>query len=136
MTEKQERIYEVIWIARPETPEEEMDKLIAAFQQVLASLGSQLDKVEKWGKRRLAYRVHGNREGYYVYFVVRGAGDAVKELERRFKVTDAVIKYLTVRVDEEWKRLEKLRRQREKKEARRPKPAAQPAAPESPAPAA
>lgn len=127
MPETQERIYEVIWIARPETAEEEIDKLIASFQQTLTSLSSQLDKVEKWGRRRLAYRVRKQREGYYIYFVVKGSGEAVRELERRFKVTDAVIKYLTVRVDEEWKRLEKKRREREKREARRPRPAPPPA---------
>lgn len=126
MPEAQQRIYEVIWIARPETPEAEIDKLIAQFEQGLSAMGSQLDKVEKWGLRRLAYRVRKQREGYYVCFVVRGSGEAVRELERRFKVTDAVMKYLTVRVDEEWKRLEKKRREREKKAARRPRPAAPP----------
>lgn len=136
MTETQQRVYEVIWIARPETTEEEIDKLIAQFEPGLGTMNSQLEKVEKWGVRKLAYHVRKNREGYYVYFVVRGSGEAVRELERRFKVTDAVIKYLTVRVDEEWKRLEKKRREREKKAARRPRPAAPASAPEAPAPPA
>lgn len=136
MAETQQRIYEVLWIARPETIEEEIDKLIVQFEQGLAAMGSQLEKVEKWGVRRLAYRVRKQRDGYYVLFVVRGSGEAVREMERRFKVTDTVIKYLTVRVDEEWKRLEKKRREREKKAARRPHPPAPASAPEAPAPPA
>jgi len=91
--------------------------------------GGTIEKVEKLGRRRLAYRVARQREGLFVLFVLDGTGDTVKELERRLKVTDAVIKYLTVRIDEELKRAEKFKALRAKQEARRPrsKPAAAPA---------
>jgi small subunit ribosomal protein S6 len=85
--------------------------------------------VEKWGTRRLAYRVKKLREGFYVYMVLRSShGELFKELERRLRVTDSVVKYLTVRLDEEIKRQEKLSKRREKRNARRPRRTA-PAAP-------
>jgi len=120
------RIYEVIFIIRADVPEAELDSLVEGFQQVVASTGSTLAKVEKWGKRPLAYRVHGQREGFYVFFEVHGTGDAVRELERRLKVSEPVIKYLTVRVDLERKRFEKMRRRRERRAARRPRRAPAP----------
>jgi small subunit ribosomal protein S6 len=81
----------------------------------------------------MAYRVQRLREGFYVYMVVRSThGEVVKELERRLKVADAVMKYLTVRVDEELKRQDKLKRHREKRAARRPRKAAPAPAPAMP----
>ncbi len=115
------RIYEVIFIIRADVPEAELDSLVEGFQQVVVSTGSTLAKVEKWGKRPLAYRVRGQREGFYVLFEVHGSGDTVRELERRLKVTEPVIKYLSVRVDLERKKYEKVRRRRERRAARRPR---------------
>ena len=92
------------------------------------------------GRRRLAYRVGKYSEGFYVLFAIEGTGDTVKELERRLKVTDGVVKFLTVRVDEDLKRAAKFKALRAKQEARRPKsrppasppaPAAAPAAPDA-----
>ena len=129
------RIYELIFICRPDTPEEEIDKIVAQTSEAAAAMGGRVDKAEKWGKRRLAYRVRKHREGSYVLLVVHGQkGEMVKELERRLKVNDAVIKYLSIRVDEEWKRMDKMRLRREKRAARRPRKA--PAAAPSAAPAA
>ncbi len=84
--------------------------------------------MEKMGRRRLAYRVARQREGFYVLFLIEGGGDTIKELERRLKVTDAVIKFLTVRIDEELERAAKLKERRAKQQAKkqRPKPAAPP----------
>ncbi len=130
------RIYELLFVCRPDTSEEEIDKIVAQLSEAAAAMNGRVDKAEKWGKRRLAYRVGRHREGSYVLLVVHGQkGEMVKELERRLKVTDAVIKYLSIRVDEEWKRMEKMRLRREKRAARRPRkaPAAAPSAPPAPA---
>lgn len=125
----EERLYDLVFITRPDTPEEEIDKLLATLQESAGSLGGKFEKVEKWGVRKLAYRVQRNREGFYVLLVIRGSqGEMVKELERRLKVADPVIKYMTVRLDEDIKRQGKLGLRRERRAARRPRKAATPAA--------
>ncbi len=116
------RDYEVMFIIRPDIPDEEIDKLITQMEGVAAGAGGKVESVEKMGRRRLAYRVQRNREGFYVLLGVKGGGDTIKELERRFKVTDAVIRYLTVRVDEERQRREKRKALRAKQHARRARP--------------
>ena len=118
------RKYEVIFIVRPDIPDEEVDKLIAQMEGVVAGAGGKMEKVEKIGRRRLAYRVARQREGFYVLFVLEGGGDTVKELERRLKVTDAVLKFLTVRTDEELKRAEKLKALRAKQQMKKHRPKA------------
>ena len=124
------RNYEIIYIVRPDVAEEDVDKLTAQMEGVVAGAGGKLEKVEKLGRRRLAYRVAKQREGIYILFRIQGSGDTVKEFERRLKVTDAVIKYLTVRIDEDLERAEKFKALRAKQESkkRRSKPAAAPAA--------
>jgi small subunit ribosomal protein S6 len=118
----EERLYDVIFITRPDTPEPEIDKIIATLESTATEKGSKVESVAKWGRKRMAYRVQKLREGYFVYLVVRSTnGDVVKEIERRLKVSDPVIKYLTVRLDEELKRQEKLKRHRERRAARRPR---------------
>lgn len=118
----EERVYDLIFICRPDTPEPEVDKIIATLQHEAAEKGAKVEKVEKWGRRRMAYRVHKLREGFYVYLVLRSThGELIKELERRLKVADPVIKYITVRLDEELKRKDKLARRRERRAARRPR---------------
>ncbi len=118
----EERIYDLIFICRPATPEEEINKLVATLEQVASERGGKVEKVEKWGTRKLAYRVSRHREGIYVYLLLRSSqGEMIKELERRLKVSDPVIKYQTVRLDEELKRQQKLIRRRERKMARRPR---------------
>jgi small subunit ribosomal protein S6 len=121
----EERLYDLIFICRPDTPEEEIQKLMATLEQTANERGGKVDKVEKWGVRRLAYRISKHREGFYVYVVLRSTqGEMIKELERRLKVADPVIKYMTVRLDEELKRQQKLGRRRERKAARRPRKSA------------
>ena len=126
----EERLYDLIFICRPDTPEEEVNKVVTTLEHVVAERGGKVEKLEKWGTRKLAYRVNKNREGFYVYMMLRGSqGEMIKELERRLKVSDPVIKYMTVRLDEELKRQQKLTARRERRAARRPrKPTAQPAA--------
>jgi small subunit ribosomal protein S6 len=124
----EERQYDLIFICRPDTPDAEIDKLIATLEHAATEKGGKIEKTEKWGRKRMAYYVRRLREGYYVYMEVRSShGEVVKELERRLKVSDAVIKYLTVRLDEELKRQGKLKKIRERRAARRPRKTAAPA---------
>ena len=129
LTEK--RLYDLIFICRPATPEEEIDKLIAVVEQVAGERGGKVEKTEKWGTRKLAYRINKHREGSYVLVVIQATrSDMINELERRLKVSDAVIKYQTVRLDEQVKRQQKIGQHRDRKSARRPRraaPAAHPA---------
>ena|SRR3989442_15382937 len=130
------RVYEILFIIRPDVPEEEIDGIVEPLKSVVTSAGGNVDKVDRWGKRRLAYRVHKQREGYYVLlqFSTGKASETVKELERRLRVSDTVIKFLTVRIDQELKRLEKLKKKREKRALRKPAaPAAEPHVPSTPA---
>jgi small subunit ribosomal protein S6 len=117
------RIYENLFIVKPDATEEEIDHLIEQMSKNITTAGGTVDKVEKWGKRRLAYRVEKQREGYYVLLTFTADSQAVREFERRMRVQDAVIKFLTVRIDETQKRIEKRKKVREKRALRRPKPA-------------
>jgi len=135
----EERLYDLIFIARPATPEEEIKKILAVIEHACGEKGGKIEKTEHWGTRKLAYRVAKHREGMYVYQQIRTThGELITELERRLRVQDNVIKYLTVRLDEDLKRQKKLGERREKRAARRPRrtpatPPAPPAAPVAPA---
>ncbi len=121
----EERQYDLIFICRPDTPETEVDKIVSTLETAAGERGAKVEKVEKWGTRKLAYRVRKQREGYYVYLLLHSTqGEAIKELERRLKVADPVIKYLTVRLDEEIKRQQKLTQRRDRRSARRRRKAA------------
>jgi len=121
-----QRTYELMFIVRPDMNEEDLDKLISALESNVASAGGSLKSVERMGKRRLAYLVRGFHDGIYILFTIEGGGQEIRELERRLRVTEPVIKFLTVRVDEEQKRVEKLKRIRESRS--KGKTAAAPAA--------
>jgi len=133
------RTYEILFIVRPDVAEEDLDGILEPLKSVVTSAGGSVDKVDKWGKRKLAYRVQRQREGQYVLlqFSTSRAAETVKELERRLRVSDTVIKFLTVRIDEELRRLEKVKARRNKRASRKPPPAPapEPAAPRpSPSP--
>jgi small subunit ribosomal protein S6 len=129
----EERLYDLIFICLPTTPEEEVAKIIATLEQVIADRGGKVEKIDKWGIRKMAYRVAKQREGYYVVMSLRGAQpDLIKELERRLKVSDAVIKYMTVRLDEEIKRQQKLVGKRERRARQRPRKTAGASGPAGP----
>jgi small subunit ribosomal protein S6 len=135
----EERLYDLIFICMPATPEEEITKMIGTLEQTASEHGGKVEKVEKWGTRKMAYRVAKQREGFYVYLALRSTqGELIKELERRLKVSDAVIKYMTVRLDEEIKRQQKLVGHRERRARKRPRkaPATTPATPPATPPAA
>jgi len=103
------RTYELMFIVRPDMPEEEQDKLISTLETAVTASGGQMKNVEKMGKRHLAYSVRRFRDGIYVLLTVEGSGGLIHELERRLRVTEPVIKFLTVRIDEEQKRLDKIK---------------------------
>jgi small subunit ribosomal protein S6 len=124
------RTYEELFVVRPDMPEEEIDQLIEQLTALIAGQGGNVDKADKWGIRRLAYRVQKRNEGFYVLLQFVAQPETVRELERRLRVTDQVMKFLTVRVDERMKKIEKRKKAREKRAAR--KPAAQVAAPSLP----
>jgi len=118
----EERLYDLIFIVRPATPEEEIKKVLATIEHACAEKGGKIEKTEHWGTRKLAYKVMKHREGIYVYQQVRtNHGELVHELERRLGVQDAVIKYQTVRLDEDLKRQKKFAQKREQRAVRRPR---------------
>ena len=130
------RIYEELFIARPDAPDEEVDQFVEQLSGQLTNLGATVDKVEKWGKRKLAYKVGKYREGAYVLVQFSGGPETVKELERRLRVSDLVLKFLTVRIDETLRRLDKRKKTRDKRAAKRATSAGPAAtAPGAPAPA-
>jgi small subunit ribosomal protein S6 len=113
------RNYEIMFIVNPNTLEDEIDKINSQLEAVITSGGGKVGKLEKMGKRRLAYTVDKFREGFYVLFTVEANGEIIREMERRLRVIDAVIKYITVRMDEDMKRLDKIKAHRQKRAARR-----------------
>jgi small subunit ribosomal protein S6 len=129
------RTYELMFIVRPDMTDEDLEKLISTLETTITSASGSIKNIERMGKRRLAYMVKKFREGIYILLTIEGAGSVVHELERRLRVTEQVIKFLTVRIDEEQKRLDKIKALRDAKK----KISAQPAAPapeETPAPVA
>jgi small subunit ribosomal protein S6 len=122
------RVYEELFIVKPDATEEEVDHLIEQMKGIITSPGGIINKVDKWGKRRLAYKVGKYREGEYVLMEFQAGPETVHEFERRLRVADLVIKFLTVRIDETMKRIEKRTKQREKRASR--KASAAPAAPQ------
>ncbi len=129
-----DRFYEVMFIVRPDVEDADLDKLIAGFEQTIVNGGGTLRSTEKLGRRKLAYTVRKFNDGNYVLLTIDADGKLVHELERRMRVSEPVIKFITVRMDEEQKRLDKVRAIR----ATRKKLSAQPvaAAPVAETPAA
>src|SRR5689334_3800462 len=126
------RIYEELFIVKPDAADEEVDQYVEQLRTQLTTAGATVDKVDKWGKRRLAYKVDKYREGNYVLFQFTASPELVYEFERRLRVADQVLKFLTVRIDENLKRLEKRKKERDKRAAKRA--AAAPAVAPGPAP--
>jgi small subunit ribosomal protein S6 len=117
------RTYELMFIVRPDMAEEDQDKLISTLESAVSSSGGNVKNVEKMGKRRLAYTVRRFHEGIYILLTIEGGGALIHELERRLRVSEPVIKFLTVRTDEEEKRLEKIKKIRESRRKAAPPPA-------------
>src|SRR5260370_11462597 len=139
------RSYEVMFIVRPDAAEEDVDKLIAGFATTVTNGGGTIKTTDKMGRRKLAYMVRKFNDGNYVLLTIEANGAVVAELERRLRVSEPVIKFITVRMDEEEKRLAKvkaLRATRRQLSAEphpspsQPQPVAAVAAPAEPAEAA
>ena len=128
------RVYEELFIIKPDAPEEEVEGFVDQIKLVIANGQGTVDKVDKWGVRKLAYRLQKYNEGIYVLVQFSSLPELVKEVERRLRVTDMVMKFITVRIDAKLKKVEKRKKARDKRAARRPAPqAAAPAAPLPPA---
>jgi small subunit ribosomal protein S6 len=131
------RVYEVMFIVRPDVEDEEADKLIAGFSSTVTTGGGVVKSVEKMGRRKLAYVVRKFNDGNFILMTVEANGAVILELERRLRVTEPVIKFITVRIDEEEKRLVKVKslrgvRRKVSAEPATAPPAAAPAAPAAP----
>ncbi|HXF42503.1 MAG TPA: 30S ribosomal protein S6 [Pyrinomonadaceae bacterium] len=113
------RIYEIMYIVDPDTPDERIVKLNEAVGKVIEKQGGKVIKMDDMGKRALAYPIQKKNEGHYVLFEIEGTGQEIAELERRMRVNDMIMRYITVRIDQDRKRAEKIKAKREKKKAAR-----------------
>jgi len=113
------RQYELVYILPPETPEQEVAALHEQVAGIVGRFSGSVERTEPWGRRKLAYEIGPYKEGFYVLEVLNGPGEMVKELDRRLKVTDLVVRHLVVRVDEEDRIAERRRTKRKAETARR-----------------
>ena len=128
------RVYEVMFIVRPDLADEDVDKLIAGFETTVTTGGGSVKSIEKMGKRKLAYTVRKFNDGNYILLTVEAEGGLVAELERRLRVSEQVIKFITVRMDEEEKRIAKIKAIRGTRVKRSAEPSQAQAAPAQTAP--
>jgi small subunit ribosomal protein S6 len=110
-----QRTYEVMFIVRPDLTDEDLDKLVSTLESQVGTAGGTIKSIDKMGKRRLAYEVRTFTDGMFVLFTIEGEGALIKEVERRLRVQEQVIKFITVRVDTEQKRLAKVKAIRDTK---------------------
>ena len=118
MAEK--RTYEVIFIIDPDTADNEVMQLSEGVQKIITNQGGSITKTEMMGKRQLAYEINHKRNGIYVLLEVEGSGAEIAEVERRMRVNDQILRYMTIRVDEMRRRADKLKDRRARKAARKP----------------
>jgi small subunit ribosomal protein S6 len=109
-----------MYIVDPGTAEDDVTRLSENLQQVIADQGGTVTKTENMGRRNLAYPINRKSEGIYMLFEVEGTGREIAELERRMRVNDQVMRYITVRVDEDRQRAEKFKAKRARRAGRRP----------------
>ena len=115
----QHRQYELVYIVSPDASEQAVADLHTQVEQIVQRFTGTLDKTENWGRRKLAYEIGHAREGTYVVETITGSGELMKEIDRRLRVTDTVIRHMTVRIDEDIRVAERLRTQRKSTQARR-----------------
>jgi small subunit ribosomal protein S6 len=106
------RKYELVYVVSPDATDEQVADLHTQVEAIIQRLGGQLEKTESWGRRKLAYEIGRYKEGIYVLEVILGSGELMKEIDRRFKVTELIIRHLAVRVDEEQAVVERTRTRR------------------------
>jgi small subunit ribosomal protein S6 len=121
------RNYEVVFVAAPTLSSDELEDFINHIQTVIEGKNGKVVKVDNWGKKSLAYKIKRFREGYYVVLTIEGDGGAIAELERRFRVTDYILRFISVRIDYALKRSEKIKAARQKKSSARVLPESSPA---------
>ena len=114
-----DRQYELIYVLPPETAEAQANELHEQVAQIVARLNGQIEKTENWGRRKFAYEIGHFKEGVYVLEVINGSGELMKELDRRLKVLDQVLRHMIVRVDEEKKVVDRTRTKRQSESERR-----------------
>jgi small subunit ribosomal protein S6 len=119
------RKYEVMYIVRPDVEEADLEKLVEGFEKNVTDGGGEVVSTEKMGRRRLAYTVRKFNDGLYVLMTIIAPGPLVGEIERRLRVSEQVIKFITVRIDEEEKRLSKIKAIRDTKVKRSTQPSAE-----------
>jgi small subunit ribosomal protein S6 len=115
----QNRQYELVYIVSPDASDEAIAELHTQIEQIVQRYNGTLDKTENWGRRKLAYEIGHAREGTYVVETITGTGDLMKEIDRRLRVMDTVIRHLTVRIDDAIRVADRLRDQRKSTQARR-----------------
>ena len=113
------RQYELVYILPPDTTEQQVTDLHTQIEGVVSRMNGSIDKTENWGRKRLAYEIAHNKEGVYVLDLINGSGELMKELDRRLRVIDQVIRHMIVRVDEEKKVVERTRTKRQADSERR-----------------
>jgi small subunit ribosomal protein S6 len=114
-----DRQYELVYILPPETTEEQAGELHQQIEGIVSRMNGRVDKTENWGRKRLAYEIAHNKEGVYVLEVLTGSGELMKELDRRLRVIDQVVRHMIVRVDEDSKVVERRRTKRQTESERR-----------------
>ncbi len=126
-----QRQYELVYVVSPQATEQEVTDLHAQVEATVARFGAQLAKTENWGRRKLAYEIGGHKEATYVLEVIDGGGELMKEIDRRLRVNEQVLRHLVVRVDDELRAAERIRARRQaeaqRRAERRPAPATPPA---------
>jgi small subunit ribosomal protein S6 len=113
------RKYELVYVVSPDATDDQVTDLHNQVDAIVQRIGGQLEKTENWGRRRLAYEIGRHKEGTYVLEVINGTGELMKEIDRRLKVTDLIIRHLVVRVDEEQAVVERTRAARTETTRRR-----------------
>ncbi|HMD34056.1 MAG TPA: 30S ribosomal protein S6 [Vicinamibacterales bacterium] len=114
-----DRQYELVYILPPDTTEQRITELHTQVEAVVSRMNGRIEKTENWGRKRLAYEIGHNKEGVYVLEVIIGRGELMKELDRRLRVMDLVIRHMVVRVDEEKKVVDRTQTRRRTNSERR-----------------
>jgi small subunit ribosomal protein S6 len=113
------RTYELIYVLKPDAPEDEVNALHAQVAEIVTRMGGTIEKTDTWGRRKLAYEIGHHKEGFYVLEVITGSGELMKEIDRRLKVTEGLLRHLVVRVDETTIKAERARTKRTEESRRR-----------------
>jgi small subunit ribosomal protein S6 len=113
------RTYELIYVLKPEATEQEVADLHQQVESIIGRLGGTLEKTDVWGRRKLAYEIGHHKEGFYVLQVILGSGELMKEIDRRLRVTEGLLRHLIVRVDDHARKAERARTKRQEESRRR-----------------